>query len=280
MRLCTSLCLVVILVPASSGSFAEPFFENTGETVFSQSHNFLFDTSEANKPHQANELLAQKFGGQGGTDQSSGFSRPSFKVSGAAHKFLFLAVLEGLYEDGVSRDDTARILHREEGQSYTHFISHCPLCESVLEAIEVYAARPNWGWKAVRPPVTEATFGPGLDDKTKEGLASDDVKVRLTTIFGLVSRWVNVRLARTPISDEERAALQAELELGKKEGLRVLTAYKRDPSGNSIRQLAPGFSDLNECAMCSGATNSTFDGKTPMGIDLEKKPQKGLSFDK
>ena len=62
---------------------------------------------------------------------------------GESTQFLFLSVLDGLYQDGVSTEDVERILLRAEKQAYTHFIHSCPVCAPVVWALAAYRARPN-----------------------------------------------------------------------------------------------------------------------------------------
>tara|TARA_R110001592_G_scaffold88213_4_gene259879 strand:+ start:155 stop:871 length:717 start_codon:yes stop_codon:yes gene_type:complete len=201
---------------------------------------------------------------------SRGFGqREGFETFGEAHRFIFLAVLEGLYEDGVSRDDVARMLKQEEGQYFDHFIAHCPLCTAVIQALEVYAARPDfYMYKGRNYQIEEATFGPGLSDKVRADLGSDEVEVRLTAIFGLLSKWMNVRMGRVYPSEKARAPLLAQLELGKKEGLRMLEQFRRDPA--RLKMLAPGFANIEHCAACSAAVGDPFQEMVPIGT-AEKK---------
>ncbi len=193
--------------------------------------------------------------------------RVSFETFGEAHRFLFMAVLEGYYEDGVSHADVARILRREEGKGYDHFIYACPICTAVQQASELYANRPELSM--YKPPsyqVKEATFGTGLSTELSAGLASESVEIRLKTIFQLVNTWVNRKLERSRLSDTERSQLMAEMEAGKALGIRRLAGYKKAADEAILDSSAPGFATLDACAMCNGATNSAFQGLEPKGL--------------
>src|SRR5262245_14721387 len=71
-------------------------------------------------------------------------------------RFIFHAVLEGLYEDGLSNEDVDQILMRKEKQNYFHFIYSCPICNATIWALEAYRARPDHFYGVKLPT---ATFG-------------------------------------------------------------------------------------------------------------------------
>ena len=47
-------------------------------------------------------------------------------------RFIFYSVLEGLYEDGLSKEDVAQILMKREKETYFHFIYACPVCNPTI----------------------------------------------------------------------------------------------------------------------------------------------------
>src|SRR5262245_43577757 len=59
-----------------------------------------------------------------------------------AHRFIFYAVLEGCFEDGLATEDAAQILLRKENEPYAHFVYACPVCTPTIHALEVYRSRP------------------------------------------------------------------------------------------------------------------------------------------
>ena len=196
--------------------------------------------------------------------------KKAYESFGEAHRFIFFAVLEGLYEDGVSRDDVALIMRREEGKGYEHFIYACPICTAVVQATAVYASRPEWRYKSFDDHrVLEANFGTGLPGATREGLSAKDVETRLETIFQLVSKWVNRRLERSNISETSRKSLLAEIDAGKELGTRRLQGYKKNPDKTFLESCAPGYANIDACAMCNAASNSEFKGLATMDLNIE-----------
>lgn len=198
---------------------------------------------------------------------SASLDQVQFETFGEAHRFIFMAVLEGYYEDGVSHADAARILKRDEGKNYDHFIYACPICTAVQQASELYANRPALSmYKGPSYHVKEATFGEGLSPAMRAGLASEDVEIRLKTVFQLVNTWINRKLERSNFIDGERDHLLAEMEAGKAQGMRYLAGYKKTADGAAMDDSAPGFAALDACAMCNGATNTEFQGLQPKGL--------------
>ena len=197
--------------------------------------------------------------------------RITLETFGEAHRFIFMAVLEGYYEDGVSRADVNRILKQEPGQGPDHFIYACPLCTAVFQASQVYANRPDFSMykPSTLNQITEATFGDGLSAEIQSGLASEAVETRLETLFKLVSVWVSRRLERSSMSPAERATLLAEFEAGKKLGMARLKGYKENSDKRMLESCAPGFANIDACAMCNASTNTEFEGVAPMDLQLD-----------
>ena len=71
------------------------------------------------------------------------------------------------------------------------------------------------------------------------GLASDDVKVRLTTIHALVSRWIEERFDRMHLPEEEREIYRRAFEDGREQGMRALQSFQKNPG--SHEGLRPGI---------------------------------------
>ena len=79
-------------------------------------------------------------------------SNPEFT---RGHKFVYFAVLEGLYEEGLSDAMVASIL----GEGMTdHFVYGCPVCIPAYQAILLYKDRP--GFVNRKRPARD--FGSGL----------------------------------------------------------------------------------------------------------------------
>src|SRR3954462_8291362 len=106
-----------------------------------------------------------------------------------ASQIVFFAVLEGLYNDGVSNADVDLIIPSgNSGPKFDleHFVYACPLCHPAFEAFRLYRQRERiYGLKAAVD-----TFGPGLDSSVSDRLHSPDPNQRRQAIEGLISRWV------------------------------------------------------------------------------------------
>lgn len=163
-----------------------------------------------------------------------------------AHRFVFYAVLEGCYEDGLSSNDVARVLMQREGEFYYHFIYSCPLCTPALHAFNVYRSQPPFvGMKNPTP-----TFGPGLEPELKKELYSGKTEERLAAINTLVQRWIKRRMTMLRLTPDERAQLQKDLEEMRKKGMEALRGFA---SGGQTSKMAPAYGAKDECAICNAA---------------------------
>jgi hypothetical protein len=122
--------------------------------------------------------------------------------SDPACRLVFHAVLEGLYEDGVSDEVVNNIVPPDKkGQEKMRrsFVLGCPLCQPAFEAFCVYQARPKFsdGSKS-------STFGKGLSPTVVKGLMSDTVSTRLITLRKPIRTWVERRLRSMKLSRDER----------------------------------------------------------------------------
>lgn len=143
---------------------------------------------------------------------------------GPPERFLFFAVLEGLYAEGID-PATARALLSPAGPG--HFVDKCPICGPVRSAFEAYASQPR-----PRLSFKEADAPAGA----KETLAGPDRTGRMEALRDLVDRSVARRIAATAAPEADRQALRTWLADGRKKGM----AYKHD-----------GFGDF--CPSCDGA---------------------------
>jgi len=168
-------------------------------------------------------------------------------------RFIFYAVLEGLYEDGVSNLDVDQILMRREHESYFHFIYACPICTSTIWALQAYRSRPE-GFYSLKMG-RSATFGPGLPEDIQKQLYSENPHERLTAINTLVKKWMDRRIEQSHLSEPARKELLESLEKKRKEGMAALTSFRHHEHGpNSGPEFTePAYIDLDECAVCNGA---------------------------
>ena len=169
-----------------------------------------------------------------------------------ATRFIFYSVLEGLYEDGLSKEDVAQILMKREKEAYFHFIYACPVCTATIWALEAYRARPDQFYSQKRPG---STFGRGLTPELRGQLYSKDATQRLTAINSLVKSWMERRMKNLRLSADEQKALTEQLELKRKEGMEMLESFRKKQHGENfgVAQAAPAYVDLTECAVCNAA---------------------------
>jgi hypothetical protein len=124
-------------------------------------------------------------------------------------RFVYLAVLEGLYEEAVEPATARAVL---QTPSPGLFVGKCPLCQPARFAFEVYAAHP---------------FLPGYSladaprPKDHEGLKHADRPERMKALQAFVARCVERKLARTVMNDEEKAAFKTWAEQGRKLGMSI-----------------------------------------------------------
>lgn len=177
-------------------------------------------------------------------------------ISFPAHpitQLVFFAVLEGLYEDGVSNEAVDRIIPPDKehgGYIYTeHFIYGCPMCSPAFEAFRLYRSREKLAHlKPVGfgPDRYLDTFGKGLSEEVFAQLKSPDRETRLKAIEGLINIWVDRRITAMRLSSEERQVLVSQLEAGKEKGGELLERFKKEG------QYGVEATRLN-CAVCKGA---------------------------
>lgn len=165
-------------------------------------------------------------------------------------RFLFFAVLEGLYSEGVQPDVVAKVLAGNPDSAATgsgdvgHFIPGCPVCMPVRDAFLVYRdAPPILRWLKGPP---RHGFGGGLPADVAAGFLSSERTVRLKALEALVGRYVRQRFAALRLTDAERAAVEADLALGRKLGMQIL---------NASPELRAAFEE--RCPSCEGANATT-----------------------
>lgn len=166
-----------------------------------------------------------------------------------ACRLVFHAVLEGLYEDGVTDDVVNNIVPADKTgreKMRRSFVLGCPLCQPVFEAFCVYQNRPKFsdGGK-------DSTFGKGLPEAVKKGLLSDTLSIRLTTLRGPIHGWVEARLRSMKLTDQERQEWWKAIEARSGQGAATLAAH---------RAADPWYKDWSGywgCAACKGSEDAT-----------------------
>lgn len=138
-------------------------------------------------------------------------------------RFLLMAVLEGLWEEGPDPALFKPLLDRPR----EHFVPKCPICTPVAHAVRMYVENPD-------VPVYGAR-GSSFPRSLREGLESADRARRIKALEELVARYVDRRLRS--LSAPEAREMRAYLEVGKQDGMALLE---------------PDFG--SSCPSCSGAT--------------------------
>ena len=167
-------------------------------------------------------------------------------------RFLFFAVLEGLYEDGYDTE-TARAIAALEGEAGVpkNFVNGCPICIQALSAFQLYALRPSfYGEKQ-----GQDTFGPGVGPALRERLHSEDAAERGEAIRGVVEDFVQRRLERSRFSEVQRASLAQYLRQMKKKGMAILMEYQQDDAPEDYLDL---YREWSACPSCDGANAAEF----------------------
>ena len=186
-------------------------------------------------------IAVSKLGGAGTPPASI---VPKLWTETGAGQLVFLAVLEGLYRDGVKDDDVDLIIPPGESGKpkfdQEHFVYACPLCHPAFEAFRLYRQREYfYGFKA-----RINTLGPGLDQAVRARLRSQNADERRQAIEGLIGRWVSQRLEMMRLTAAEREVITREMEQGRKQGMGGLkNATPAGPAGQS----------RTNCPICDGS---------------------------
>ena len=147
-------------------------------------------------------------------------------------RFLFLAVIEGLAEDGFDPKLAGEI----GDNARLWFIKSCPICDSVLMAFNAYKASCD-SWRMESEPWN----GSRVPKETMAGLRHADTATRHKAFEGLVSKYVDARFERMKMTQEARERMRESIKVGMGEGLKLLKL-----SGSE--ELFPA-----SCPSCEGA---------------------------
>lgn len=165
-----------------------------------------------------------------------------------ACRLVFFAVLQGLYEDGVSDEVVNSIVppDKKGREKMRHsFVLDCPLCQPTFEAFCAYQARPRFLGED-----RAATLGKGLSEKTVQGLMSKTVSIRLITLRGPIKRWVEARLVSMKLDAGEREKWWKDIMARSGQGTTTL---------NGLRATDPWYKDWSGywgCAACLGSRDA------------------------
>jgi hypothetical protein len=161
-------------------------------------------------------------------------------------RFLFLAVLEGLLEEGVSDEAVVKILETDARGAYVNFVYACPICTPVVEAFRVYQRRRDWQFGRKGDPYG---MGSGLPGDLAAALGGGDRAKRREAMQKLVGRFVERRMARTVMRPTEKEALKQAIAEGRKMG------------GDQLPGQA--YLEMKECPSCEGAFKAAEGKRSP-----------------
>lgn len=155
---------------------------------------------------------------------------------------IFLAVLEGLYRDGVQNAAVDAIVAEDPRSGYpVNFVYACPICTPALNAFLAYRARPGF----YEDKHGRDAFGSGLAPERVARLTSTDGVDRQAAIRDLIEGWIAQRLEAKRPTNAERAAWLAEMDQRRKEGMSYLERYREEG--------IPGYATMEACPFCDGA---------------------------
>lgn len=167
------------------------------------------------------------------------------------HRFIFYAVLEGCFEEGVTNEDLEHIIPTAENgmrKMRTNFVIACPLCGPAYDAFNFYAGRPRLTQPAKITNYT--TYGSGLDAEVRKQLATPGLPCR-DAIQGLIGKWVDNRIEKLRLSEEETKALREELAAKRKKGEEFLAGFQKGFNGDELEE---AYRDWERCPVCSGSS--------------------------
>ena len=120
-------------------------------------------------------------------------------------QFVFFAVLEGLYRDGV-QDEIVDLVIGKAGADDTGvkrcFVFQCELCHATYEAFCLYRQRQQFANSSGK-----TTFGPGVDPKILQDLRSVAPPTRIYAMGRLIRPWIQQRIQNHRLTREEQIAL-------------------------------------------------------------------------
>ncbi len=142
-------------------------------------------------------------------------------------QFVFFAVLEGLYRDGVQNEVIDLVIgepEKEKGAKVKScFVFRCELCHATYEAFRAYRNRPVF-----QNADDQSTFGKGIDPSIITKLKSEDAGSRVYAMGSLVRPWITQRIEETRKTDEEMKAMKKEFERFATDGSKMLAKHKAD----------------------------------------------------
>jgi hypothetical protein len=162
-------------------------------------------------------------------------------------QFVFFAVLEGLYRDGVQNEIVDAIIGEKivnkDDKVKTHFVFRCKLCHATYEAFRTYRNRP-----AFMQAKGASTFGKGSDLKLLKNLSSKDARTRIYAMGAMVRPWIMHRIKETRKTPEEKTAMKKQFMKYAQEGSDLLRTHKKAKDGFYL-----DWSFYGSCQACEAA---------------------------
>lgn len=160
------------------------------------------------------------------------------------HKFVFFAVLEGLYEDGVSEPMVKVILGE---RIYENFVVSCPICTPAYDAFKVFESRANF---IAKKSGVRRDFGKGLSIEDRKALVGTPDE-RRKKIRALISKWIEAKIKSQNLNPKQEKDLRDELKKMSEEGGKALKRLKNKEHGEGY---ARAYRDWEFCPACEGST--------------------------
>ena len=177
---------------------------------------------------------------------------PAEGFVGDTHRFVFFAVLEGCYNDGLLDQEIDQIIPKlKDGRRDTmqNFVLSCPLCGPASDAFCLYAGRKSISRQRDKTN-RYRTFGVGIDAAVKAELKKPGAPCR-DAIQGMIQEWIEARIVNLRLTDAETKALRTRLSEMRKEGDRALARFKKMEKGS---ELSERYRDWGRCPICAGAS--------------------------
>ncbi|MEK7483618.1 MAG: hypothetical protein AABZ60_04705 [Planctomycetota bacterium] len=163
-----------------------------------------------------------------------------------ASQMIFFAVLEGLYQDGVSNEIVDLIIPPQANSEYPKleesFIYTCELCHPAYEAFRLYRSRPNF-YPLYKGATATNTFGAGLSTEILKQFQSNVPEIRRKALQDLIQKWIHQSLEKMRFSEEEKYKWSQQFE-----------RMKKDAAGKGLQ--LPNYSKWQSCPTCEGTTKA------------------------
>lgn len=176
---------------------------------------------------------------------------PQKKKYSHEHRFVFYAVLEGVYEDGISDEAINLIVPNPKSMAdlvhpqRTNFIQSCPLCTPAFDAFCAYKARPVFhGQEASKTD----SFGEGLPAATLANLRGTPSQ-RRNAIRDLIEKYIARRLEILYLDVEDREDVTLRLRELRNNGHLALKRVKNGAEGEALKKV---YADWEFCPNCTG----------------------------